>query len=56
MMPTDTTRDGVYMAGYCQKPMDIPDAGAQGSATAARAMEAMVTHPKGEERAKEVVT
>ena len=56
MMPTDTTREGVYMAGYCQKPMDIPDAVAQGSATAARAMEAMATHPKGGEKAKEVVT
>ncbi len=56
MMPTDTSRDGVYMAGYCQKPMDIPDAVAQGSATAARAMEAMATHPKGGEQTKEVVT
>jgi heterodisulfide reductase subunit A len=56
MMPTDTTRNGVYMAGYCQKPMDIPDAVAQGSAAAARAMEAMAQHPKGGKRTKEVVT
>jgi heterodisulfide reductase subunit A len=45
MMPMDTTREGVYMAGYCQKPMDIPDAVAQGSAAAARAMEAIAQHP-----------
>jgi len=56
MMPTDTTREGVYMAGYCQKPMDIPDAVAQGSATSARAMEAIATHPKGGKQGKEVVT
>jgi heterodisulfide reductase subunit A len=54
MMPTDTTKEGVYMAGYCQKPMDIPDAVAQGSASAARAMEAMATHPKGGKDVKEV--
>ena len=56
MMPTDTTREGVYMAGYCQKPMDIPDAVAQGSAAAARAMEAMAQHPRGAEGSKEVAT
>ncbi len=54
MMSTDTTREGVYMAGYCQKPMDIPDAVAQGSATAARAMEAMAQNPKGGASQKEV--
>ncbi len=54
MMPTDTTREGVYMAGYCQKPMDIPDAVAQGSAAAARAMEAMAQHPREDKGKREV--
>ena len=54
MMSTDTTREGIYMAGYCQKPMDIPDAVAQGSAASARAMQAMAQHPKDEGSQKEV--
>jgi len=44
LAPTDTTREGVFMAGYCQKPMDIPDAVAHGSAAAARAMETIAVH------------
>ena len=38
LSPTDTTAPGIYAVGYCQKPMDIPDAVAQGSAGASRAL------------------
>jgi len=34
--PTGTQRGGVYVAGVCQGPKDIPDAVAQGAAAAAR--------------------
>ncbi|MDP1620737.1 MAG: CoB--CoM heterodisulfide reductase iron-sulfur subunit A family protein [Bacteroidales bacterium] len=33
--PTDTERGGIYVAGMCQGPKDIPDTVAQGSAVAA---------------------
>ena len=38
--PTDTERGGVYVAGMCQGPKDIPDTVAQASAVAAAALEA----------------
>jgi heterodisulfide reductase subunit A len=34
----DTTTDGVFLAGACQSPKDIPDTVAQASAAAARAI------------------
>ncbi|MDI6811517.1 MAG: CoB--CoM heterodisulfide reductase iron-sulfur subunit A family (seleno)protein, partial [archaeon] len=37
--PTETTRDGIFVAGYCQAPRDIPECIAHGSAAASRAME-----------------
>jgi heterodisulfide reductase subunit A len=37
LKPVDTLTEGVYLAGACQGPKDIPDAVAQGSAAAARA-------------------
>lgn len=37
LRPVDTLTDGVYLAGACQGPKDIPDTVAQGSAAAARA-------------------
>jgi heterodisulfide reductase subunit A len=37
--PVDTKMEGIYIAGYCQGPKDIPEAVAQGSAAAARVCE-----------------
>ncbi|MDI6855664.1 MAG: FAD-dependent oxidoreductase, partial [Candidatus Thermoplasmatota archaeon] len=37
--PVDTTREGIFVAGYCEAPKDIPESVAQGSAAAARAAE-----------------
>jgi heterodisulfide reductase subunit A len=45
--PTDTTRPGIFTAGYCQKPMDIPDAVSGGSGAAARAMETILSLARG---------
>jgi heterodisulfide reductase subunit A len=39
--PVDTTTDGVYIAGACQGPKDIPDSVAQGGAAAAGALSLM---------------
>jgi heterodisulfide reductase subunit A len=36
---TETTRDGIFVAGYCQAPRDIPECIAHGCAAASRAME-----------------
>jgi len=41
LAPLDTKVQGVFMAGYCHEPMDIPEAVAQASGAAARASEAM---------------
>ena len=41
--PTGTERGGVYVAGVCQGPKDIPDTVAQASAVAARALEGAMT-------------
>jgi heterodisulfide reductase subunit A len=46
--PMDTSVPGILAAGYCQKPMDIPEAVAEGSAAAARAMETTETVPSDE--------
>ncbi len=35
--PVDSTRDGIYIAGCCTSPKDIPDSVAEASAAAARA-------------------
>lgn len=37
--PTETYRDGIFVAGYCQAPRDIPESIAHGSASAGKAME-----------------
>lgn len=42
MAPVDTMVPGIYVAGYCAGPADIPESVAQGSAAAARAVEALV--------------
>jgi heterodisulfide reductase subunit A len=39
---TGTFRGGIYIAGTCQGPKDIPDAVAQGSAAAARALRSVM--------------
>ena len=39
--PTDTERGGVYVAGVCQGPKDIPDTVAQASAVAAAALKSI---------------
>lgn len=41
--PVKTTTEGIYIAGTCQSPKDIPDTVAQGSAAAAEAMAAIAT-------------
>jgi heterodisulfide reductase subunit A len=37
--PMDTAVEGIYLAGYCQTPMDIPEAVAQASGAASKAAE-----------------
>ena len=37
--PLDSKRSGIFIAGYCQSPKDIPESVAQGSGAAARAAE-----------------
>jgi heterodisulfide reductase subunit A2 len=41
LAPVETATDGVYLAGTCQGPKDIPDSVAQGAAAAAVAMSLM---------------
>ncbi len=41
--PTGTERGGVYVAGVCQGPKDIPDTVAQASAVAARVLKSIVS-------------
>ncbi len=38
LAPVETTTDGVFLAGCCQGPKDIPDTVAQGSAAASQAL------------------
>lgn len=40
--PTGTCRGGIYLAGTCQGPKDIPDCVAQGSAAAARVIQSIL--------------
>ncbi len=40
--PVSTTTDGIFIAGTCQGPKDIPDSVAQGAAAAAHAMSLMI--------------
>ncbi|MCK4444731.1 MAG: CoB--CoM heterodisulfide reductase iron-sulfur subunit A family protein, partial [Thermoplasmata archaeon] len=39
MKPVDSSVEGIFVAGFCQSPVDIPEAVAQGSGAAARASE-----------------
>ena len=41
LAPVETATDGVYLAGACQGPKDIPDSVAQGGAAAAAALSLM---------------
>jgi heterodisulfide reductase subunit A len=41
LAPVDTATDGVFLAGACQGPKDIPDSVAQGGAAAAAALSLM---------------
>ena len=41
LAPVETTTDGVFLAGACQGPKDIPDSVAQGGAAAAAALSLM---------------
>ncbi|MBM4129717.1 hypothetical protein FJ250_01635, partial [bacterium] len=40
--PTATNRGGIYVAGACQGPKDIPDTVAQASAVAARVLGSVI--------------
>jgi heterodisulfide reductase subunit A len=40
--PIESTRPGIYLAGYCAGPADIPESVAMGSAAAAKAVEDLV--------------
>jgi heterodisulfide reductase subunit A len=40
--PVDSTRDGIFIAGYCETPKDIPESVAQASGAAARAYEIII--------------
>jgi heterodisulfide reductase subunit A len=39
LAPLDTSREGIFVCGYCQGPKDIPDSIAEASGAAARAAE-----------------
>ncbi len=41
--PIETKKSGIYVAGYCHEPMDIPEAVAQASGAAAKAAELIPT-------------
>jgi heterodisulfide reductase subunit A len=41
--PTDTERGGIFVAGVCQAPKDIPDTVAQASAVAAGVLKSIAT-------------
>ena len=41
LAPVSTTTDGIYLAGVCQGPKDIPDSVAQGAAAAAQVIKIM---------------
>ena len=41
--PTSTERGGIFVAGVCQGPKDIPDTVAQASAVAARVLKSIVS-------------
>lgn len=41
--PVTTTTDGIYLAGCCQSPKDIPDTVAQGSAAASQSLAIIAT-------------
>jgi heterodisulfide reductase subunit A len=43
LAPVETTTDGVFLAGACQGPKDIPDSVAQGGAAAAAALSMLDT-------------
>ena len=43
--PTETTRHGIFVCGYCQEPMDIPDAVVRASSAAAKASEIAASTP-----------
>ena len=49
VFPMETTVNGIFSAGYCQKPMDIPEAVAEGSAAAAKAIETISRQVNGGE-------
>lgn len=45
--PVETTKHGIFVCGYCQEPMDIPDSVARASSAAAKASEiAISTAPR----------
>ena len=44
LRPVDTALDGVFLAGCCQGPKDIPDTVAHAKAAAASAMKVLVQH------------
>jgi len=43
--PTEMTRHGIFVCGYCQEPMDIPDAVVRASSAAAKASEIAASTP-----------
>ena len=49
--PTGTPREGIYVAGVCQGPKDIPDTVAQASAAAAHALRSIVSSEAGSKAA-----
>jgi heterodisulfide reductase subunit A len=46
LRPVDTALDGVFLAGCCQGPKDIPDTVAHAKAAAASAMKLLVQHSR----------
>ncbi|BAP62974.1 CoB--CoM heterodisulfide reductase iron-sulfur subunit A family protein [Methanococcus maripaludis] len=52
LKPVDTATDGIYLAGACQGPKDIPSSVAQGSAAASRAA---IPLAKGEVQVEPIV-
>ncbi len=46
LQPVDTTREGIFVCGCAQSPMDIPESVSQASSAASRAVQVLMTYRK----------
>ncbi len=52
MVPTETTKSGIFACGYCQGPLDIPESVAQASAAAERAADVVLSRAAGSQNSQ----